>query len=151
LDYPRAIPSTIEEIIPDDSKSLNLTISTDKDDDHYIVLSAIDSNITKLKILSSKKYHPLISVKDGEYYLKFKLYLNTNLFDKDKNKINITSLLDFYKYFKQGTTIKIVFSFSKMWSMGKEYGFSLSIRRVLLKDEITETPTFDTSFLDDSE
>jgi hypothetical protein len=144
-------PLPSKKFISDDSKSLNLTISTDKDDNNYIVLSAIDSNISKLKILSSKKYHPLISVKDGEYYLSFKLYPSTNLFDKHKNKINITSLLDFYKYFKQGTTIKIVFSFSKMWSMVKEYGFSLSIRRILLKDEIKEAPANATSFLEDSE
>ena len=114
------------------------------------MLSAIDSNISKLKILSSKKNHPLISVKDGEYYLKFKLYTNTNLFDKDNN-INITSLLDFYKDFRQGTTIKFVFSFSKMWKMSNEYGFSLGVRRILLKDEINEAPAIATSFLEDSE
>ena len=143
-------PLPSKKFISDDAKSLNLTAPTNTKDDNYMVLSAIDTNLSKLKILPSKNYHPLIPTKDGEYYLKFKLYSNTNLFDKDKNKINITSLIDFYKYFKQGTTIKIVFGFSKMWSMGKEYGFSLSIRRVLLKDEITEAPTFDTSFLDDS-
>jgi hypothetical protein len=75
----------------------------------------------------------LISEKDYNYYLKFKIYLNTGLFDKDKNRISITSLFDFYKYFKEDTQIKIVFSFSKLWAMGKEYGFSLSVKRILLK------------------
>jgi hypothetical protein len=83
--------------------------------------------------------------------LKFKLYLNTGLFDKEKNRIIITSLLDFHIYLREGTTIKIVFSFSKMWKMSNEYGFSLSVRRILLKDEVKEVPEIDTSFLDDSE
>ena len=144
-------PLPAKKFTSDDSKSLNLTIPTDKDDNIYIALSAVDENIRKLKILSSKKYHPLISFKDGEYYLKFKLYPNTNLFDKDKNKINLTSLLDFYKYVRQGTSIKIVFSFSKMWKMSNEYGFSLSVRRIMLKDDVKEAPAFSTSFLEDSD
>ena len=45
------------------------------------------------------------------YYLKFKIYLNTGLFDRDKNRISITSLFDFYKYLREDTQIKIVFWF----------------------------------------
>ena len=116
-----------------------------------MVLSAIDTNISKLKILSSKNYHPLAPMKDGEYYLKFKLYLNTGLFDKDKSRISITSLLDFYKYLKEGTTIKIIFSFSKMWRMSNNYGFTMSVKRILLKDEVKLLPEPSLSFLEDSD
>ena len=129
-------PLTSKKFLLDDAKSINLTIPTNKKDDNYIVLSAIDENLSKLKILSNKKYHKLISEKDNEYYLRFKLYDNTALFDKDKNKIGITSLLDFYKYLREDKTIKIVFGFSKLWSMGKEFGFSMSVKRILLKDEV---------------
>ena len=114
-------------------------------------MSAIEQNISKLKILSNKKYHTLISEKDNEYYLKFKLYNNTALFDKDKNKIDITSLLDFYKYLREGKTIKIVFGFSKLWSMGKEFGFSMSVKRILLKEEIKEIHDNTITFLEDSD
>jgi hypothetical protein len=155
-------PLPSKKFISDDAKSLNLTAPTNTNDNNYMVLSAIDTNISNLKILLNKNYHPLISVKDrpkgamGEadganYFLKFKLYLNTGLFDKEKNRIAITSLLDFYKYLKEDTTIKIVFSFSKMWSMGKEYGFSMSVKRILLKDEVKVIPEPSLSFLEDSE
>lgn len=144
-------PLQSKKFIAEDAKSISLTIPTNKKDDNYIVLSAIDDNLSKLKILSNKKYHSLICEKDNEYYLKFKLYLDTALFDKDKNRISITSLLDFYKYLREGRTIKIVFGFSKMWSMGKEYGFSMSVRRILLKDEIKEIPERTLSFLEDSD
>jgi hypothetical protein len=144
-------PLPAKKFITDDAKSVTLTIPTNKGDDNYMVLSAIDSNLSKLKILPSKKYHPLVSEKEFEYYLKFKLYLNTGLFDKDKNRISITSLLDFYKYLKQGSTVKIVFGFSKLWSMGKEYGFSMGVRRILLKDEVKEAPEQAITFLDDSD
>ena len=131
------------------AKSINLTIPTDKEDENYIVLSSIDENLSKLKILSSKNYHPLITQKDNEYYLKFKLYLNTALFDKDKNKLSITSLSDFYKYLREGKTVKIVFGFSKLWSMGRDFGFSMSVRRILLKDEIKNITESTHNFLDD--
>jgi len=108
-------------------------------------------NIAKAEILSKKKYHTLISEKNGELYLKFKLYTNTGLFDKNKNRISITSLLDFYKYLKQGTTIKIVFAPSKMWKMSDRFGLSLNFRRILLKDEVKEEPQKELSFLEEAE
>ena len=144
-------PLPSKKYITDESKSLNLTAPTNKDDNNFIVISAIDDNISKLKILSKKKYHTLVSSKDANYYLKFKLYLDTGLFDKSKNRISITSLLDFYKYLKQGTTIKIVFAPSKMWKMSDSFGFSLNIRRILLKDEVKEEPQKELSFLEDTE
>jgi hypothetical protein len=115
------------------------------------MLSSFDIIHSKLNIAQSKKYHPIVSEKEGEYYLKFKLYLNTLLFDKDKNAISITSLFDFYKYLKEDTQIKIVFGFSKIWQMGREYGFSLSVKRILLKDVVKEVPSEPkVSFLDDN-
>jgi len=144
-------PLTSKKFLLDDAKSINLTIPTNKKDDNYIVLSAIDENLSKLRVLSNKKYHKLISEKDNEYYGKFKLYDNTALFDKDKNKISITSLLDFYKYLREGKNIKIVFGFSKLWSMGKEFGFSMSVKRILLKDEIKEIHDNTITFLEDSD
>ena len=98
-----------------------------------------------------KKYHSLISEKENNYFLKFKIYLNTGLFDKNKNRISITSLTDFVKYFQEGSTIKIVFGFSKLWQMNSEYGFSLSVRRILLRDEVKEIPEKTVNFLDESE
>jgi hypothetical protein len=144
-------PLPSKKFISDDSKSLNLTTPTNTNDNNFMVLSAIDTNLSKLKILPNKKYHPLVPTKEGEYYLKFKLYLNTGLFDKEKNRISITSLLDFYKYLKEGTTIKIVFSFSKMWRMSNNFGFSMSVKRILLKDEVKVVPELALSFLEDSE
>jgi len=140
-----------KKFITEDSKSLNLTIPTSKKDDNYIVLSALDGNLSKLKVLRNKNYHSLIAEKELKYYLKFKLYVNTGLFDKDKNRIGITSLFDFYKYLKEGTTMKFVFSFSKMWTMGNEYGFSMGVKRILLKDEVIITPEPKINFLDDDD
>ena len=43
-------PLPSKKYITDESKSLNLTAPTDKNDNNYIVLSAIDENISKPKI-----------------------------------------------------------------------------------------------------
>jgi len=153
-------PLPSKKYVTDDAKSLNLTIPISKDDENYRVLSAIDEHISKLNLSQNKKYHTLVSEKDhangvmgaadDSYYLKFKLYLDTALFDKDKNRISITSLFDFYQYFKEDTQIKIVFSFSKIWRMSNEYGFSMSVRRILLKDKVKEIHENKISFLDDN-
>ena len=141
-------PLPSKKYVTEDAKSLNLTIPISKDDENYRVLSAIDDNLASLNLSQNKKYHSLISEKDDNYYLKFKLYLDTGLFDKDKNRISITSLFDFYKYMREDRQVKIVFGFSKLWQMGKEYGFSLSVKRILLKNEVKEVPETTASFLD---
>ena len=145
-----------KKFVAEDAKSLNLTVPISEEgyaSNAALSLaitswSALDSKLSSLKLLPNKNYHSLISEKESNRYLKFKLYLNTALFDKDKNRIGITSLFDFYRYFKEGKQIKIVFAFSKMWSMGKEYGFSMSVRRILLKDEVQETAETSVSFID---
>ena len=143
-------PLPSKKFVTDDAKSINLTVRITRFDENYTMLSAFDVIHSKLNIAQSKKYHPLVSEKEGEYYLKFKLYLNTLLFDKDKNAISITSLFDFYKYLKEDTQLKLVFGFSKIWQMGREYGFSLSVKRILLKDAVKEVPPEPkVSFLDD--
>lgn len=146
-------PLPSKKFIESDTKWINVTIPIRKNDDHYLFFSAIDENLSKLKILSNKKYHYLVYQKEyNEYFLKFKLYLNTGLFDKEKNRISITSLTDFHRYLSEGKSIKIVFGFSKLWAMGQEYGFSLSVKRILLKDEIKETPEkAESTFLSDDE
>jgi hypothetical protein len=141
-------PLPSKKHVTDDAKSMNLTIPISKDDGYYRVMTAIDDNLSKLNISQNKKYHSLISEKDDNHCLKFKLYLDTGLFDKDKNRISITSLFDFYKYMREDNQINIVFGFSKLWQMGKEYGFSLSVKRILLKNEVKEVPETTASFLD---
>ena len=75
------------KFITDDAKSINLTLRITRNDENYTILSAFDDIHSKLNIASNRKYHPLVSEQDGEYYLKFKLYLNTLLFDKDKTRL----------------------------------------------------------------
>ena len=112
------------------------------------MLSSIDDNLSNAKISPTKNYHSIIYKKDNSYYLKFKIYLNTGLFDKDKNRISITSLHEFHQYLREGTKVRLVFTFSKLWKMANEYGFSLSVRRVQLADDVkTETLNEKPSFI----
>ena len=47
-------PLPSKNYITDESKSLNLTVPTNKEDNNFIVVSAIDDSISKLKILSKR-------------------------------------------------------------------------------------------------
>ena len=98
-----------KKYLTDDSKSINLTIPINKGDASYTFLTSMDKSLKKLcKFVNNKKYHSLVREKDGEYYIKFKIYLNTALFDSNKNRISITSFHDFYKYLRQDKTVKFV-------------------------------------------
>jgi hypothetical protein len=44
-------PLPSKKYITDEAKSLNLTAPTDKNDNNYILLSAIDENISKAKYI----------------------------------------------------------------------------------------------------
>ena len=79
-------PLPSKKFIENDTKWINATVPIKKNDDSYIFFTAIDNNLSRLKILSSGKYHYLVSQNDkpNEFFLKFKLYPNTALFDKDK-------------------------------------------------------------------
>ena len=105
-----ALPS--KKFVSDDAKSINLTVLISKYDDIYKMLSDINNYLSNLNLLPNENYHGLISEKENNYYLKFKIYLDTGLFDKD-SRISITSLFDFYRYLKEDTQIKIVFRFRK--------------------------------------
>jgi hypothetical protein len=72
----------------------------------YQKLNTIDEYM-KANPVCDKNYHTLVR-RDEEkqkVYLKFKVYLDTALFDKDKNRIPITSLHDFYQYFRENKKI----------------------------------------------
>ena len=142
-----ALPS--KKFVSDDAKSINLTVLISKGDIINKTLSDINNYLSNLSLIPNKNYHGLISEKDESYFLKFKIYLDTALFDKNKNRISITSLFDFYRYLKEDTQLKLVFRFSKMWRMSNSYGFSMSVRRILLKDEIKEAPETTVNFIDE--
>ena len=117
-----------------------------------MVLTAIDHNLSKAIVLPKKRNIILLFLKKRTIiFLSSKFILILVYLIKNKNRISITSLIDFVKYLQEGSTIKIVFGFSKLWQMNSEYGFSLSVRRILLRDEVKEIPEKTVNFLDESE
>ena len=90
----------------------------------------LDNYIFSKQLVKGKDLHHFIR-HDGEenYSLKAKLYNDTSVFiNKDKQVVN--SIDDLYKYLKEGDRVRLVVNFSKMWVMGKEYGFSISVKRL---------------------
>ena len=74
-----ALPS--KKFVSDDAKSINLTVLISENDTMYRMLSDTNNYLSQLNLLPNKNYHGLISEKDESYFLKFKLYLDTALFD----------------------------------------------------------------------
>ena len=75
-----ALPSN--KFVSDDAKSINLTVLISKEDAIYRTLSDINDYLSNSSLIPNKNYHGLISEKEENYYLKFKIYLDTALFDK---------------------------------------------------------------------
>jgi hypothetical protein len=129
-----------KKLLADNAKNMNLTIELEVIGSViYQKLNTIDEYM-KANPVCDKNYHTLVR-RDEEkqrVYLKFKVYLDTALYDKDRNRIPITSLHDFYQYLREDKKIRIVFAFSKMWKMSNEYGFSLSAKRIQLADAVED-------------
>ena len=126
--------------VTDDARNINL--AKPADDVLCGKMNSIDEYI-KRQSLSDKNYHDFIRKsnkpeEDNANHLKFKLYVDTAYVNK--NRIPITSLHDFYQHIKEGTKLRAVFTFSKMWKMSNEYGFSLSVNRIQLGDFFKKEP-----------
>ena len=58
-------PLPSKKFVTDGSKSLNLTVRINVNDENYKMLSEFDNIHSNLDIAHYKKYHPLVSAKDN--------------------------------------------------------------------------------------
>jgi hypothetical protein len=111
-----------KKFLSDDAKNMNLTIELEVIGSViYQKLNTIDEYM-KANPVCDKNYHTLVR-RDEEkqkVYLKFKVYLDTALFDKDKNRIPITSSgATFINISEKIKKIRISIAFSKDVANGK--------------------------------
>ena len=111
--------------------SLSLTIPVNQNDTTYDVFNAMDHYLADE--FKSEHIHKFIINKNDNYYVRFKLYNSTEVFVKNK-KVNIHSLLHFYKILKPETKLRIVFGFTHCWSINNKTGFSPKVLRIQLNE-----------------
>ena len=78
----------------------------------------------------------MVSTKEGEHYIKFKLYLST-LVLVGKEEKQVSTIYDFYNYLTEGKEIRIILNMTKLWSLGGAYGFAVRVEKLHLKEEQT--------------
>ena len=121
----------------------------EKDDPTYAIFSELDNYLETNPPIPNKNYFNMVWEKNNLYCIKFKLYMNTELFDINKNKIEVKTFHDFYHFIKRGTKVRFVFGFSKLWMMGKDFGFAPAVRRVQLFGDKDDVPQEKIKFVDD--
>ena len=132
-------PLPNKKYLDDNTKILNMTIPILSDSQEYKFFTMIDNFVDDKNLVSGKTLHKIIKTNDeNNHYIKAKIYLNTGLYIGTERK-SITDLHDFYNYLKEGTKIRIVFGFSKLWKMGTNYGFNVSIKRIQVDETIEST------------
>jgi hypothetical protein len=144
-------PLPSKKYLDDNTKILNMTIPIQSGSKEYNFFKMIDSFVDYKSLVNNKTLHKILKTNDvNNNYIKAKIYLNTGLYVGTERK-SIADLHDFYNYLKEGTKIRIVFGFSKMWKMGTNYGFNVSLKRIQLDEtsEITEPEVKQITFLDD--
>ena len=91
----------------------------------------------------NKKHNKFIKQKNGEYFLKVKLYIVSNIFIQgDTKPVPKESIMDFYNYLKEGTEMRFVFNIGKMYEINGEYGFPIYAYRIQLKEPPKNTIAF---------
>ena len=98
--------------------------------------SAVDKYLETKKLVPNKTLHKLVSTKEGEHHIKFKLYLSTLVFVGKEEK-QVSTIYDFYNYLTEGRDIRIIFNMTKLWSLGAAYGFAVRVEKLQLKEEQT--------------
>ena len=85
----------------------------------------------------------MIKQKNEEYVLKVKLYIVSNIFIQgDPKPMPKESIIDFYKYLKEGTVMRFIFNIGKMYEINGEYGFPIYAYRIQLKEPPKNTIAF---------
>ena len=132
-------PLPSKKFIENDTEWINITVPIKKNDDSYLL--GHRQQPLKVQDFIGKQKIPSSSVPEGKIFCAEVQALPQHRFIRQReNRLSITSLTDFHRYLGEGKSIKIVFGFSKLWTMCEQYGFSLSVKRILLKDAINEIP-----------
>jgi len=131
---PFALPS--KKYVNEGDKSVSFTIPVTIDNPLYRFFDGLDQYLESKRLVENKTLNKFIKRKDDKLFIKFKLYLNSNIFS-GKNKIPepVNNVLDFYKYLQSGVKARLVISFSKMWNMNSEFGFSAIVNRIHLAED----------------
>ena len=144
-------PLPNKKYLDDNTKILNMTIPILSDSQEYNFFTMIDNFVGDKNLVSGKTLHKIIRTNDeNNHYIKAKVYLDTALFVGNE-RASITDIHDFYPFLKEGEKIRFVFGFSKMWKMGTNYGFNVSIKRIQVDETIesAKEEIVSTKFLDD--
>lgn len=146
-------PLPSKKYLEEDAKSVALTVPIEEDSDLYKFFRMLGDTVLTKTPMKGKMFHNFVGTRgEGEHHIKFKLYLNTTeVFLMKGGWRDTRALHDFYDYLTEGARVRIVFGFSKMWTMGNQYGFSVAVRRLQVEDDsIGKQGTSKTRFLEES-
>ena len=115
----------------DESVALNIPIA--EDSDLYKFFTEVDNYLSGKMLMPNKTLHKLVSTKEGQHSVKFKLYLNTPVFVEKVEK-KLLNIYDFYEYLQEGREVRIIFNFTKLWTLNNTYGFSIRAEKLQLKE-----------------
>ena len=138
--YP--LPST--KFVKNTDTSMSLTVPLDEKSSLYDFFNTLDNFVESKNLIQNKSLNKFIKRKDCKIFLKMKLYLTTHVFLDKKNNPEINnSIQDFYKYFKEHSEIRIIFSIGKLYEINQEYGFTPYALRIQIKN----SPIIETQFV----
>ena len=129
------IPS--KKYLASDAQSVNLEICLDGFDNYVGLFDSLDKHIEDNHNTKNKMHHRFVFEKeaDNNKYIKVKIDLETTrLFINDKIT-NINTVYDLYDYLKEGASVQVVLTFSKMWNFGGKYGFAIVVERLRINEE----------------
>ena len=136
-------PLPNKKYIKELDSSITLTVPLVENDELYVFFKYLDDFVENKDLCPNKKHNKFIKQKNGEYFLKVKLYIVSNIFIQgDPKPVPKESIMDFYNYLKEGTEMRFVFNIGKMYEINGEYGFPIYAYRIQLKEPPRNVLTF---------
>ena len=118
--------------------NVDLLLPISEGDEMYVFLKSVDNFIISQKIYNGN-YNGIVKDRDDNKFIKIKLDINrTEIYIGDELQ-KITTVYDFYNYIKYKSTLRILFSFGKIYKIKNMYGITLVGLKVQVEPKETKS------------
>jgi hypothetical protein len=122
-----------KKFVKDTDECISLTIPVEEGDVLHTFFHSIDTYLASKQLVPNRFLHKLVAERDDNHYVKFKLYLHTAVKLGCVNT-EMERIHDIYGSLQEGSEVRLIFSFTKLWQLNGSYGFSNRVEKLHVRE-----------------
>ena len=126
-----------KKYVNSDAQSINLELCLEGHENYIDLFDGLDMYVEHNHSIKNKIHHKFIFEKENDErkYIRVKIYLETTRICVGDKYECVESIYDLYNYLKEGASIQVVLTFTKLWNVAGKYGFSIVAERIRINEE----------------